>query len=170
MTQEDIDFNKAYDKWFPLIKRKTSVWRMYMSKEEANQVACIALWKSMKHYQEGRAKFITYLIHYLNWEFMNSQKEKRKNAHVCLVDPLSLGEWESLSVEDDEQVFLDEQVNILKKYLDPKHVDVLNFVLDGRVPVEIATLKKVSKQRIHQMREHIKSVACDLRRRGQIQI
>ena len=170
MTQEDLDFNKAYEKWFPLIQRKTSVWRMYMRKEEADQVACIALWKSMKHYQEGRAKFITYLIHYLNWEFMNSQKEKRKHSNVSLIDPLSLGEWESLSIKDDEQVFLSEQVDIIKRYLDPKHVDVLNSVLDGKVPVEIATLKKVSKQRIHQMREHIKSVACDLRRRGQIHI
>ena len=99
-----------------------------------------------------------------------SQKEKRKHSNVSLIDPLSLGEWESLSIKDDEQVFLSEQVDIIKRYLDPKHVDVLNSVLDGKVPVEIATLKKVSKQRIHQMREHIKSVACDLRRRGQIHI
>lgn len=170
MTQEDIDFNKAYKQWLPLIQRKTSIWRMYMCKEEADQVACIALWKSMKHYQEDRAKFITYLIHCMNWEFMNFQKEKRKHSHVSSIDPLLLGEFESLSIKDDEQVFLDEQVDILKKYLDSKHVDVLNSVLGGRMPLEIATLKKVSKQRIHQMREHIKNVACDLRRRGQIQI
>ena len=170
MTQEDLDFDMAYKQWFPLIQRKTSLWRRYMRKEEAEQIACLALWKSMRHYQEGRAKFITYFINYMNWEFLNTQSARKKHIKTSSVDSLALGEWEALSVVDDEQIFLGEQIEILKKYLDPKHIEVLNYMIEGKMSKEIAKRKKVSKQRVHQMREHIRGVACDLRRRGQIHI
>lgn len=165
------EFDAAYKQWQPLIIKKTNLWCKKMSKDEAHQIACVALWKSLVNYKSGKSKFITYLFSYMNWEYMNKMDDnKRGRIKAKLCDPSTYSFDMDCMIEDKKQDFVEEEINILRKYLNEQENYVLSKLLDGNRIIEIAKKKGVTKQRIDQIHQRIRYIADDLTRRGQIRI
>jgi hypothetical protein len=73
-------------------------------------------------------------------------------------------------IKDPEKRFVEEEIDILRKYLNKQENHILSQLLKGERVLEIAKKEGVSKQRIDQIHQKIRYVADDLTRRGQINI
>lgn len=166
------EFNEAYKQWYPLICKRINMWGKTMGRENAHQTACIALWKCLSDYQPGKSKFMTYLFNYLNWEYLNEiEKNNPKNkSRLKLCDPASNAFEMQCLIEDKKKSFVEDEIEILKKYLNEQENYVLSNMLNGFKVTDIAKKRGVTKQRIDQIHQKIKSIADDLIRRGQINI
>lgn len=164
------EFELEYNKWQPLIKNRISRWKK-MGKEDAHQTACIALWKCLGNFDPTRSKFITFLFKYMDWEYMNKMSsDERAKIKAKLNDPTDFSFNQDCAVEYKENDFVDEEINILRKYLNEQENYVLSNLLAGKKTTEIARANLLSKQRINQVQQNIRSVANDLTSRGQIRI
>ena len=165
------EFDAAYKQWYPLIVKKMRLWRNKMRQEEAHQVACLALWKTLGNYKVEKAKFVTYLYNYMNWEFMNKMSnDERLKIKAKLCDPSTHTFDMDCMIKDPEKRFVEEEIDILRKYLNKQENHILSQLLKGERVLEIAKKEGVSKQRIDQIHQKIRYVADDLTRRGQINI
>lgn len=155
------EFEEAKKQWTPLIHKRTMAWSRMMDKTEAQQIAYIALWKSLQEF-DNRSKFTTFLHRYLDWEYMNTMNAKKRE----MGKEITVWNFPDVYAKEEELKEPCQKIETLKKYLNPHQKEILSELMQGFKSVEIANRRKVSRQAISQTKVQIHQIAEDLVKRG----
>ena len=145
----DEEYGVYYKKYLPCLHKNSRPWAKKFGEEEALQLAGIALWRAMQSYDASRkSNFLTYLINFLRWTFLDASKVVDKNPHNSNPPDAAV-----------TPVQYDDRAEVLVKHLNEKGRKVVELVLAGKNQTEISQEIGVSRQRVNQIFGEI----CDIR-------
>jgi RNA polymerase sigma factor (sigma-70 family) len=161
---KDFDSNKIQYRAF--MEKLSYKWRFFFNREEREQIANIALWKSMQKYNPEKAKFITFLGRTLKWEFLdnwNAEKQPKDIVTLSVITNLKNEKKElipmSMSVMDNMNIDNKDMVEEIAKRLTSKRKQIFMCLLEGKNMIQISKELSITSQRVQQLINHIKKTA-----------
>ena len=157
----DEEYQAALEQYTPCINKTSKSWMRFLGVDEAKHLASIALWRAMQSFDENRdgvkAKFLTHLMNYIQWTFLEARKEVQKAPVARNV------------ISSDayvQPVDVDDRCDAIKSYLNERQRRVVDLLHEGRDATYISNDIGISRQRVHQIFSQIRYIHNNLSRSG----
>jgi|GEM_PF-2898751 RNA polymerase sigma factor (sigma-70 family) len=148
-------YAEAYKQYEPCLHKHCQSWTGKFDKDEAMQIAGIALWMALQNYDSSRRMtFLGYLINRIRWSFLVAYRKKRRQNKEIPVDT-TVKCWinEPFYLHEDP----DERPDVIKRHLNDKASKIVDLVVAGKNTTEIKQEMGISRQRVHQIFGEIRS-------------
>jgi DNA-directed RNA polymerase specialized sigma subunit len=157
----DEEYQAALEQYTPCLNKTSKSWMKFLGVDEAKHLASIALWRAMQSFDENRdgvkAKFLTHLMNYIQWTFLEARKESLKAPLARDILP------SDVSVQPED---IDDRCDAIKFYLNERQKRVVELLSEGKDATYISDDIGISRQRVHQIFSQIRYVHHELSSSG----
>jgi DNA-directed RNA polymerase specialized sigma subunit len=160
----DEEYAQALRQYTPCLVKTAFRWHRSFGIDEARHLGAIALWRAMQSYDSeresrkgDRANFLTHLMNYLHWTYLEASKVEQRALSTMDVNP------SCVTVLPEE---IDDRFDAIKGHLNERQRKVVDLIREGRDVTSIMVETSLSRQRVHQIFSEIRIVHMNLSKIG----
>ena len=158
------EYEQALKQYTPCLVKTALKWHRAFGVDEARHLGTIALWRAMQSYDADRksrkgdrANFLTHLMNYLHWTYLEARKVDKKADPTVDIVP------SDVTVSPDE---IDDRCDAIKPHLNEKQGRVVDLLREGKDATAIMAEMSLSRQRVHQIFTEIRIIHLNLSKAG----